>query len=436
MPGTFYVCRRVEDTKSMTTTYRVPEPTETVEPTGSDPPAVGTTAPVAREVRGIPLRDVAIALNAADRIWRPTVCRLAEELPRWIPAASSGAAAGPRLAHELGVPVRQLRRALELLPEAGAIAAREVADAEDLDAAVVTRFDPGYPPALLDLALPPPVLYHRGPLPAMLGTREGPAVAMVGTRKADPEGREIAELFARTLADAGVAVVSGFARGIDAAAHKGAVGSGRGPTVAVLGCGLAVSYPRGHRPLRHRILETGGALVSEWRCGTLPRPWRFPVRNRVIAALAQITLVVQAAPRSGSLITARHAMELGRDVWAVPGRIFDEKALGTNALIRDGAYPALHPRDLLEALRVVPGRKPSRTGEAPAPVPLPGEEEELPPGLAGRLLEALPPGLSRSADDLAVELEVPVDRLLSELLELELTGRVRRIPGPEYRRER
>jgi len=428
----------------MTTSHPSTSTRDTVEPTPRGATvSAGAAAPVPGEARGISQgisqgvspRALALALNAAERIWRPAVCRLAEEIPRW--TATPPSASVPELAHELGVPEKQLRRAFEVLPEAERVAAREVAAAEELGASVLTRFDPGYPPALLDLALPPPVLYHQGPLPATLGGPDGPAVAMVGTRKADPEGREIAELFAHSLADAGVAVVSGFARGIDAAAHTGAVASGRGPTVAVLGCGLGVSYPRGHRKLRRRVLETGGALVSEWRCGTLPRPWRFPVRNRVIAALAQITLVVQAAPRSGSLITARHAMELGRDVWAVPGRIFDERALGTNALIRDGAYPAIHPRDLLEALRVVPRRKVSEsTGTAPSvPSPLPPEEEELPPGLAGRLLEALPRGLSRPAEDLAAELDVAVDRVLSELLELELTGRVRRVPGPAYVRE-
>lgn len=397
--------------------------------------AGGTATSVPGAAGGVTPRAVAIALNSAERIWRPAVCRLAEEIPRWAGAPSSAGLSD--LACELGVPEKQLRRAFEILPEAERVAAREESAAQELAASVLTRFDPGYPPALLDLALPPPVLYHQGPLPPALGGPDGPAVAMVGTRKADPEGREIAELFARTLADAGVTVVSGFARGIDAAAHKGAVASGHGSTVAVLGCGLGVGYPRGHRRLRARIRETGGALISEWRCGTLPRPWRFPVRNRVIAALAQITLVVQAAPRSGSLITARHAMELGRDVWAVPGRIFDEKALGTNALIRDGAYPAIHPRDLLEALRVVPRRKASSTDAAAATVPSipPAQEEELPPGLAGRLLQALPPGLSRPAEDLAAELDVAVDRVLAELLELELAGRVRRVPGPAYVRD-
>lgn len=385
------------------------------------------------------LRRLAIALNATDRIWRPALCRLAAEAARWVAAESLPM---PQLARELGVPEKQLRRATDVLSKAPEITAHEIAAAAELGASLVTRFDPEYPRALLDLALPPPVLYHLGPLPEALASGmpgaadfAGPlAVAIVGSRKPDADGREASTLFARSLADAGVPIVSGFARGIDAAAHQGAIASGRAPTIAVLGCGLGVDYPRGQRTLRKQILERGGVLLTEWRSDTLPRPWRFPVRNRVIAALARITLVVQAAPRSGSLITARHALDLGRDVWAVPGSIFQERAMGANALIRDGAHPALHPRDLLEALHLAPA---NRGGETAAPLlsQASPSEEELPPGFPGRLLRALPAGQERPVEDLAAEVEAPVDRVLAELLELELIGRVRRVPGPAYRRE-
>lgn len=375
--------------------------------------------------------DLAVALNAADGLWRSAACRLAEELDRW-----SGPCQRPsaQLAREVGVPEKALRQAREVLPRAAEMARRERETAGEVGGSVTSRFEPSYPPPLLDLALPPPVLYHRGPLP------RGPAVAMVGSRRSDADGEEAAELFARCLAEAGVMVVSGFARGIDTAAHRGALEAEGAPTVAVLGCGLGVDYPRGHGELGDRIVEGGGALVSEWRCGTQPRPWRFPVRNRVIAALAQATLVVQAAPRSGSLITARHAMELGRDVWAVPGRIFDERALGTNTLIRDGAFLALHPRDLLETLYRLGGlcrggdAQPALPLELPEPPDREEVEEALPPGIPGKLLQALPPGRSRPAEDLAAELGLSVDQVLAGLLELELAGRVRRLPGPEYRR--
>ncbi|HYG64901.1 MAG TPA: DNA-processing protein DprA, partial [Thermoanaerobaculia bacterium] len=287
-------------------------------------------------------RELLIALNAAPSLSRPALYRLAAELERW---------AGPRqpedtaesLSSKVGVPVLQMTRALAALPGAADLAARETAEADRLGAAIVTTLDPGYPPPLRQLAPPPPVLYIEGRLSA--GSAE-PAVAVVGSRRADPYGREVAGLFAQALAAAGVPVVSGFALGVDEAAHRGALAAERGETVAVLGCGLGVDYPRGQGALAREIAGRG-AVVSEFPCGQEPRAWHFPVRNRVIAALTAGTLVVQAAPRSGSLITARHALDLGREVWAVPGRIFDEKSIGPNALIRDGAQLVQHPRDIL-----------------------------------------------------------------------------------------
>jgi DNA processing protein len=293
----------------------------------------------------------------------------------------------------------------------------------------VTLADAAYPAALRDLALPPPVLALRGRLP------EGPAVAVVGSRRADGYGREAAAYFAGELAAAGVTVVSGFARGVDAVAHRATLAAG-GTTVAVLGCGIDVDYPSGHAELGAGIAGRGG-VVSEFACASPPRTWHFPVRNRLIAALGRLTLVIQAAPRSGSLSTAHHALELGRDVWAVPGRIFDELALGTNALVADGAYPARAASDLLAALGLdPPGGGPSRfrapavstdAGAAPAAaLPAP------PPGLAGELLAALPEGVARTVDELAAALDLPVDRVLGALLELELGGWLRREPGPVY----
>jgi DNA processing protein len=264
------------------------------------------------------------------------------------------------------------------------------------------------------------VLAVRGEIPA------GPAVAMVGSRKADPYGKEVAELFARALAEAGVTVVSGFARGVDAAAHRGALSTPGGRTVAVLGCGLGIDYPSGHAALGKEIAARG-ALVSEFPCDAGPRSWHFPVRNRVIAALAAGTLVVQAAPKSGSLVTAKHSLDLGREVWAVPGRIFDERSLGPNALIRDGATLVQHPREILESL--FPG---------PRPLPLlqerPAEPEPPPPGPPGDVLSALPAGSPRAPEELAEATGLAVDQVLGALLELELTGLVRRTAGGLYAR--
>ena len=251
--------------------------------------------------------------------------------------------------------------------DAPAIAARESEAAERLGARFLVVGDPDYPAGLSHLTLPPPVLCVCGELPS------GPAVAIVGSRRTDAYGQEVAELFARSLAAAGVTIVSGFARGIDAAAHRGALAAEGGRTVAVLGCGLGVDYPVGHERLGREIAARG-ALVSEFPCHLSPRRWHFPVRNRVLAALAAGTLVVQAAPRSGSLLTARWAVDLGREVWAIPGRIFDERSLGPNALIRDGAPLVQHPREILEALL------PAAAGallERPAATPIPHPEETV-----------------------------------------------------------
>jgi DNA processing protein len=381
-------------------------------------------------------RALRIALNAAPHLSRPAAYRLAREPGRWAPGAGTAAAAPPdRLAAAMGVPGAQMERALAVARGAEAAAARELAAAERLGAAVLLYEDPGYPEALRQLDLPPPVLYVRGNLPS-----PGPAVAIVGSRRADSYGLEVAELFARTLAAAGVAVISGFAHGIDAAAHRGALAAlatnsaVAGPTLAVLGCGLGVDYPRGHDRLAEEIAARG-ALVTEFPCGLAPRSWHFPVRNRVIAALAAGTLVVQAAPRSGSLITARYALDLGREVWAVPGRIFDERSLGPNALIRDGAVLVQHPQDILDTLRPALGG--SQLGLFPSAAkgfnPL-GAPAEPPPGLPGDILATLVPGTLRLPEEIAAGLGTPVDGVLGALLELELGGWVKRHPGSAYGR--
>ncbi|HYN19742.1 MAG TPA: DNA-processing protein DprA [Thermoanaerobaculia bacterium] len=365
--------------------------------------------------------DLTIALNAHPRLSRPAVCRLVQELDRW-----RGAREPPeRLATLIGVPRRQLERALALAADSARVSAaadRERAESERLHARIVLEPEPSYPAALRQLPLPPPVLYVRGELDS------GPAVAIVGSRRADAYGREVAELFARALAAAAVTVVSGFAHGIDAAAHRGALSAPGGRTVAVLGCGLGTDYPSGHASLGEEIAASG-ALLTELPHGTGPRAWHFPVRNRIIAALAAGTLVVQAAPRSGSLVTARHALDLGRQVWAVSGRIFDERSLGPNALIRDGATPVQHPREILEELLPAPGRLFDDTPLTP-PAPLP----EPPPGLSGEVFAALPAGSTRAPEELAIATGLAVDQVLGALLELELGGWVKRKMGGVYGR--
>jgi len=382
-----------------------------------------------------PHRALRIALNAAPHLSRPAAYRLAQEPELW-----AGATDPPdRLAAKLGVPNAQMARALAVAARAEETAERELAAAARLGATVLLREDPGYPAALSQLDLPPPVLYVLGAFGALEPAR--PAVAVVGSRRADSYGQEVAELFARDLAAAGITIISGFAHGIDAAAHHGALASPAGTTVAVLGCGLGVDYPRGHSRLAEEIAARG-ALLSEFPCGLSPRSWHFPVRNRVIAALAAGTLVVQAAPRSGSLITARHALDLGREVWAVPGRIFDERSLGPNALIRDGATLVQHPQDILDillpALHSQPGLFPAAAPKfnPPAPAPLPNLPNLPPPpaGLPADILASLTPGTLRLPEEIANGLAAPVDGVLGALLELELGGWVRRHPGSAYGR--
>jgi DNA processing protein len=358
--------------------------------------------------------DLLIAMNLDRRLSRPALCRLAGELDAWTGPGDLAACA-----RRIGVPAGQLARAREIQGRAARIAGEERRKAEQQEVRIVTRADDDYPAALLELALPPAVLYLRG-RPGALEPRR--ALAIVGARKMDGYGRECARHFAHELAEAGVSIVSGFAIGIDSLAHDAAIEAG-GATVAVLGCGLDIDYPAQSRTRAAAIAEKG-ALVSEFPLGWQPRPYNFPIRNRLIAALSGATLVIQAKLRSGSLITAHHALDLGRDVFAVPGRIFDELAMGTNNLIADGAHPARCAKDILERLGIdVPAATPPAT-EAPAPAKA---------GKPDPLLSCL--ALHRDgmlAEDLATELGQDLDLVLGALLELELEGRVERRPGPLY----
>lgn len=395
-----------------------------------------------------------IALNAELKLSRAALCRLAQELDAWWPAVrTANDASVAALAARVGVPVAQLRRARDMAGDATRRVEQERRRAERLGIEIVTWLDDTYPPALRDLHLPPPVLYVRGGWPqgCLLG---GPVLSVVGSRRASDYGREAARHLAGAVAAQGVVIVSGFAVGIDAVAHEAALDAG-GQTVAVLGCGVDVPYPKPHQRLRDKLLAaTDCALVSEFPLGMEPRPWSFPVRNRVIAALGRGTLVVQAAAKSGSLITAHQALELGREVLAVPGGIFDPGAVGPNALIRDGATPVQDARDILDALGLVPaGRQrelfetseagTSDTGTADAgtgaasnasDVSSVGSNRPMPEGLAGRLVQALPVGAELTADDLVAASGSTTDTVLGALLELELNGWVERLPGQLYRR--
>lgn len=210
----------------------------------------------------------------------------------------------------------------------------------------LTRSDDRYPASLNDVSDAPPVLYVKG---CMDLTAEKP-LGIVGTRRPTYDGRKAAGEFAGALTEHGVTVVSGLARGIDTCAHTACLDAG-GHTIAVLGNGLASVYPPENEALSERILESGGSIVSELPPGEPPSRWSFPARNRIIAALSHGVLVVEGDIKSGAMITATDALELGREVFAIPGSIYNSVASGTNRLIQSGASPALDPYDILEAMR-------------------------------------------------------------------------------------
>jgi DNA processing protein len=375
-------------------------------------------------------RELLLALNTRLDLSRAALCRLAVELPRW----RDRAAPDRELATALSMDLDTLSKAFDVRKDAPALAAAADRRAEELGARLLALVEPDYPAALRELSLPPPAVHVAGELDALAA----PAVAIVGSREASAYGREVATWLATELARAGLVVVSGFARGIDAAAHRGALDAG-GRTVAVLGCGLVHDYPRGQRPLAAEI-RGHGALLAELSCEAPPAARHFPVRNRIIAALARATIVVEAAPRSGSLITARLALDLGREVLAVPGRVTDELAQGTNALVRDGAAPVSHPADVLEALGWGETRTLDFAGAPVADSARAGRRNRpatAPPALKGALgavFAALDDQRAKSPDLVAEAAEIGVDQALAALLELELTGLARREAGGLYRR--
>jgi DNA processing protein len=286
--------------------------------------------------------------------------------------------------------------------------------------AALCRCDPRYPTVLADLGDAPAVLYVRGDLARLERALASDRVAIVGARRASEYGLQQARGLGRGLAAAGLAVVSGMALGVDAAAHAGAL-EVDGLTLAVLACGPDRAYPSSKRHLHARIAATG-VVVAELPPGAPPRRWCFPARNRIIAALSQATVVVEAGERSGSLITAGQAADLGREVAAVPGLVTAPLAAGTNALIADGARLVRGPHDVLELLfgAAAPSLPGPRAGDRTA-----GLEPDL-RALLGRV--------GGGCDTVAALAGpgVPLDAVLAGLAQLELRGLVRRGVGGRY----
>jgi DNA processing protein len=279
-------------------------------------------------------------------------------------------------------------------------------------AITVTWADPGYPPLLRQVDLPPFLLYLHGTATLLAE----PCVAVVGTRRPTDYGLRAARLLAQGLAETGVAVVSGLALGIDAAAHEAALA--HGTTIAVLGTGPDVAYPARHRGLQRRIARSG-CLVSEYPPGSTPEPGNFPARNRIVSGLARATVVVEADVQSGALITARLAADQGREVLAVPGSIFSRQSAGTLALLADGAGVCRDADDVLAALGL-------------APTAVRGDRAALPDDpLAGQLLAALTRGPAH-VDALARGLGRPVAEVTRGLSLLELAGHAEHLGGARW----
>ena len=305
-------------------------------------------------------------------------------------------------------------------------AARELVLAETAKCHLVTWDEPRYPQLLREIYDPPPLLYVKGN--ADLLNRH--AISIVGTRRPTPYGNQMAERLARDLADRGLVIVSGLARGIDACAHKGALSSASGATIGILGCGVDVIYPKENRKIFAEI-EQRGAIISEFPMGAFPAPQNFPIRNRLIAGMARGVVVVEGAQYSGSLITARLAMESSREVFAVPGNVTQPVAFGPNQLIKQGAKLVASWEDVIEELPT-PIRAellPIETTDGAARASL--VEQSL--GPAGKTLYAmLEVDSARHVDDLVEHSGLSSSEVLSSLFELEMKGLVQQLPGKQF----
>lgn len=310
---------------------------------------------------------------------------------------------------------------------------QELSKAEAAGAKVLVPDDPAYPRQLLEIYDPPAVLFVQGDV----GALSQPGIAVVGTRHPTPYGLGMAERLGCDLAARGLIIFSGMARGVDAAAHRGAVHA-KAKTVAVFGTGVDVIYPRENRRLAEQILDAGGALVSEFPVGTSPAPQNFPIRNRIISGLSRGVLVVEAGEYSGTRITARCALEQSREVFAVPGNVTNKLAWGPNTLIKQGAKLVATWEDVWEELpaelRAVLERSfASEEDAAPKTASLFGTLPELGPH-EQKILTLLRADEATHIDELAEKLESALSpsEIFAALIELELGGRIRQLPGKSY----
>jgi DNA processing protein len=304
-----------------------------------------------------------------------------------------------------------------------ALAADAIRRAADASITAVPWSHAAYPAALIAIEDPPPVLWTRGDVVAL----STPAVAIVGSRAASPYGLAVAEQLAADLAARGLVIISGLARGVDSSAHRGALAAG-GMTVAVLGSGVDVMYPPEHASLAKAIDAAGGAVISELVPGTGPQQRFFPLRNRIISGLSRAVVVIEAGEKSGSLITARCALDQGRDVLAVPGNILSGRNRGAHALLKDGARIVESADDILEELGMAHcGGRPRGVENERGLTPERGATSAVDP-----VLDVLVPGEACDLDEISERSGLKSTSLLPRLFELEMQGLVRRAGGGRF----
>jgi DNA processing protein len=311
------------------------------------------------------------------------------------------------------------------------LAQEEIAHAATAGATVLSMDDPLYPPRLKEIYDPPLVLYVRGAVDVL--SKAG--IAMVGTRHPTPYGSGMAERLASDLAAQGLVIISGMARGVDTASHRGAIAA-KGRTVAVFGTGVDVIYPKENSRLSEQILTLGGTLISEFPLGTFAAPQNFPIRNRILSGMSVGVLVVEAAEYSGTRITARLALEQNRDVFAVPGNVTNKNSWGPNTLIKQGAKLVATWEDVWEdlptevRLALTPPASPESQASSSASL---FPDEGLPPH-EKRILSLLKADEATHIDELVEKLEAELSssEIFAALFELELNGKVRQMPGKNF----
>jgi DNA processing protein len=306
----------------------------------------------------------------------------------------------------------------------------ELALAVQVNARIISLSDPEYPARLKEIYDPPVILFVKGSVELL----SRPGIAMVGTRHPTPYGSGMAERLATDLAARGLVIISGMARGIDTASHRGAIAA-KGKTIAVLGTGIDVMYPKENTRLAEQILAFGGAVISEFPVNTSPVPQNFPIRNRIISGMSAGVLVVEAAEYSGTRITSRCALEQNRDVYAVPGNVTNKNSWGPNTLIKQGAKLVATWEDVWEELPTdVQLALGSAQNESSEPVNASLFPDDIASPHEQKLLKLLKPDQSTHIDELVemLETELSSSEIFAALFELELNGKIRQLPGKNF----